>query len=188
MLRRALVSTVIVTLAVAACSKKPAPQQPAPPPPPQPQANPVNRDSLEAARRAEEEARRRAAAAARAREVLQEMVFFDYDKSNIRPDAQEVLTRKVNVLRANPAVSLRITGHADERGSVEYNLALGQRRADAVRDYLTGFGLDASRFTTTSMGEDQPLDPGHDEAAWARNRRDEFTITAGGDNLVMPGT
>jgi peptidoglycan-associated lipoprotein len=82
---------------------------------------------------------------------------------------------------------MRIAGHADERGSVEYNLALGMRRAEAVRDYLAGFGLEAGRFEVTSMGEDMPLDRGSNEAAWARNRRAEFTITAGGQTLVAPG-
>jgi peptidoglycan-associated lipoprotein len=115
------------------------------------------------------------------------MVFFDYDDSSIRSDQQEVLNRKVAVLRANPAVALRITGHADERGSLEYNLALGLRRANSVRDYLTGFNLEASRFSTDSMGEDRPLDPGHTEAAWSRNRRAEFVITRGGESLMPPG-
>jgi peptidoglycan-associated lipoprotein len=91
------------------------------------------------------------------------------------------------VLRANPDVTLRITGHADERGSIEYNLALGLRRANAVKDYLTGFGLSGARFTTETMGEDRPLDPGSGESAWARNRRAEFTVTAGGEQLVAPG-
>jgi peptidoglycan-associated lipoprotein len=119
--------------------------------------------------------------------VLEERVHFDYDDSSLRADAQEVLGRKVPILRANPDVRLRIEGHADERGSVEYNLALGMRRANSVRDYLAGFGIAAGRFETTSMGEDMPLDRGSNEAAWARNRRAEFTVTGGGSTLVMPG-
>jgi peptidoglycan-associated lipoprotein len=115
------------------------------------------------------------------------MVFFDYDESRVRADAQDVLNRKIAVLRANPNVRLRVTGHADERGSIEYNLALGQRRAQAVREYLSGFQLDANRFAIESYGEERPLDPGTSEAAFARNRRAEFTITAGGDNLVPAG-
>ena len=115
------------------------------------------------------------------------MVFFDYDRSDVRSDQTETLTRKAAVLRENPAVTLRIVGHADERGSIEYNLALGMRRAESVRQYLTNFGIDASRLSTDTMGEDRPLDPGTTEAAYARNRRAEFTITAGGDNLRMPG-
>ena len=120
----------------------------------------------------------------RARAILEEMVFFDYDDSSIRGDAQDVLSQKVTVLRSNPAVAIRITGHADDRGSIEYNLALGMRRENSVRDYLVGYGLDASRFTTETMGEDRPLDPGTTEAAYARNRRGEFEITRGGDRLV----
>jgi peptidoglycan-associated lipoprotein len=115
------------------------------------------------------------------------MVFFDYDRSEIRADQQQTLTQKVAVLRANPNVALRIGGHADERGSVEYNLALGMRRAESVRQYLSGFGIDDSRLSTETFGEDRPLDPGQSEAAYARNRRAEFNITRGAENLVMPG-
>lgn len=136
---------------------------------------------LAAERRATEEA------AARVRAILEERVHFDYDESNLRADAAEALARKVPILRSNTDVRMRIVGHADERGSVEYNLALGMRRANAVRDYLAGFGIDASRFEIGSMGEDIPLDTGGNEAAWARNRRAEFSITAGGSTLVMPG-
>ena len=81
---------------------------------------------------------------------------------------------------------MRITGHTDERGSVEYNQALGMRRAQVTKDFITGFGIDASRLEIVSMGEDQPQDPGHDEAAWARNRRAAFTITSGSP-LNSPG-
>ncbi len=124
---------------------------------------------------------------ARVRAVLEEMVFFDYDRSDVRSDQTETLTRKVAVLRENPAVTLRVIGHADERGSIEYNLALGMRRAQAVKDYLANFGVDGSRLQVASLGEDRPADPGRTEAAYARNRRAEFNITAGGDNLRMPG-
>jgi peptidoglycan-associated lipoprotein len=112
------------------------------------------------------------------------MVNFDYDESVLRADAQQVLQRKIPILRANAGVALRIVGHADERGSVEYNLALGLRRANSVREYLAGFGIDASRIETDTMGEDRPLDAGANESAWARNRRAEFAITRGGENLT----
>jgi peptidoglycan-associated lipoprotein len=98
-----------------------------------------------------------------------------------------VLARKVPILRANPGARIRVSGHADERGSVEYNLALGMRRAAAAREWLTGFGIPADRFEVVSFGEDRPADAGSNEDAWARNRRAEFVVTAGGDNLVMPG-
>ena len=186
MMRRAAVSLFAVAFFFAACSKNEPPPPPAPQPTPTRQ--PVATTDDDAARRAAEEAARAAAAErARLRTVLEELVFFDYDESRIRSDAEQSLQRKLPVLRTNSGVTLRITGHADERGSVEYNLALGLRRANAVRDYLAGFGIDASRMTTETMGEDQPLDPGHTEAAWQRNRRAQFTITAGGDNLMSPG-
>lgn len=194
MVRRAVLSLVVVTAALAACSKKPPPAQPTPTQMPdtvgqgQRALDAARADSIRRAREAEEAARRAAAAAgAEARGVLEETVYFDYDEARLRSDAEGILSRKLAVLRANPTVAIRITGHADERGSLEYNLALGMRRANAVRDYLANFGIDATRFTTETMGEDQPADPGHNESAWARNRRTEFEITRGGENLTMPG-
>ena len=118
------------------------------------------------------------------RSALTAMVFFDYDQSTIRDDSKTVLDQKIVLLRANPGVALRIEGHADERGSVEYNLALSLRRANAIKDYLTNFGLDGSRFEVAAMGEERPLESGASETAYARNRRGEFYITRGGDNLV----
>ena len=152
-------------------------------------AEQARQDSIRAAQEAERLRREREAeGAAAVRASLQEMVFFDYDESTLRADAQQTLATKVAILRANPSATLRIIGHADERGSIEYNLALGLRRANAVKDYLVGFGLAESRFTTDTMGEDRPLDSSSNESAWARNRRAEFTVTAGGDRLVAPGS
>jgi peptidoglycan-associated lipoprotein len=164
---------VVSGAALGACSKKQPPATPEPTPPPvqqptQPPAQPVRDDS------AEREAERRRMTA-----MLEQMVYFDYDDSTIRTDAQEALAAKVPHLRANPAIRMRIDGHADERGSVEYNLALGMRRANAVRDYLSGFGIDASRFETYSFGEDRPLVQGSGESAWSQNRRAEFRVTGG---------
>jgi peptidoglycan-associated lipoprotein len=99
---------------------------------------------------------------------------------------QSLLDRKAAILGANSAVRVRISGHADERGSDEYNLALGNRRAGAAKRYLTGKGVADSRIEVVSYGEERPLNPGADEAAYAQNRRDEFQVTAGGDNLVAP--
>jgi peptidoglycan-associated lipoprotein len=148
----------------------------------------LRQDSIARARAAADaDAARLAEAGARALAILEETVHFDYDDSTIRADAQESLARKVPILRANPDVRMRVAGHADERGSVEYNLALGMRRANAVRDYLAGFGIDATRFETISMGEDMPLDPRSNEQAWALNRRAEFAVAGGGATLVMPG-
>lgn len=127
-----------------------------------------------------------AAETAAALAILREMIHFDFDSYDIRPDAQTVLSRKVPILRANPQVRLRIEGHADERGSLEYNQALGLRRANAARDFLVGFGIDASRLETVSFGEERPLDPRSTEEAWAQNRRAEFQVTAGAERLTNP--
>ena len=121
------------------------------------------------------------------RAMIGRAVHFDLDKSNIRPgEDTQVLDEKLGILQANAGLALEIVGHADERGSDEYNLALGNRRAVAARQYLTGRGIDAGRLSTRSMGEEQPVNPGHDESAWAENRRDEFTATAGASTLRRP--
>jgi peptidoglycan-associated lipoprotein len=106
--------------------------------------------------------------------------------AEIRPDAERVLRGKLEILRNSPRVRLQIEGHADERGSNEYNIALGNRRAQAVVDFFTNFGLDANRFSIVSYGEEQPVAMGHNEEAWAQNRRAEFNITAG-QNDINPG-
>src|SRR5205807_5871502 len=86
----------------------------------------------------------------------------------------------------NPGLRIRISGHCDERGSDEYNLALGNRRATAAKQYVVSHGIDAGRIETVSYGEERPLASGHDEEAWAQNRRDEFEILSGGENLKQP--
>ncbi|MBM4185491.1 MAG: peptidoglycan-associated lipoprotein [Gemmatimonadetes bacterium] len=198
MIVRRFITPVVAAMVLAgACGGDPPP----PPPPPPPQAN---QDSLRAyqdsVRRAQEAAQaeaarlaaERAAAAERERRVaaaratLEDMVFFDYDMSNVRDDAAAVLRRKVDILRASPQVRLRIEGHADERGSTEYNLALGNRRAESIRQFLVGFGLSQANFEIVSFGEGRPLQQGQTEAAWARNRRGQFVITAGA-NAINPG-
>ena len=108
------------------------------------------------------------AAIAAARATLAERIHFDYDMAEIRPDAERILRAKLAILRASPNVMLRIEGHCDERGSNEYNDALGNRRAQAVVDFFTNFGLDASRFAIVSFGEDRPLASQSDEDAWAK--------------------
>jgi len=117
---------------------------------------------------------------------IAETIHFDYNMDVISTDDQARLDRKAAILRANPALKLRVTGHADERGSDEYNIALGMRRAVAAKAYLTGKGIDAGRVEVASLGREVPIDAGSTEAAWARNRRDEFEITAGGQSLVKP--
>lgn len=135
--------------------------------------------TLEERQRAERERREREAATSVAREALTDIVFFEYDSDEITPTAEDKLTTKAAILRANPSLRLRIEGHADQRGSTEYNLALGQRRAEAVRAYLVNLGIDGGRLATISYGKERPLIEGEDEEAWARNRRAEFGIAAG---------
>ena len=204
MKHRLMIPVMIAAMAfgAAACGGNPEPQGPTPEELAAQaradsiaRANQMRQDSIEAARRAEQQrldAERRAReAAAReteaARAILQEMIHFGYDESTIRPEAEQRLMRKVTVLRANPDARIRIAGHTDERGSIEYNLALGQRRAQAARDFMVGFGIPASRIEIVSFGEDRPLVNASGEQAWAQNRRDEFTVIAGGDTLRNPG-
>ncbi len=193
--RRAWAALLLSGVVVGGCAKKRPPAAPAPGAVDTAALRRAREDSLRAAqaadarrRAAEEEARARAAAEAleNARAAILAPVYFDFDMSSIRDDAKEALDRKVALLRANPDLRLRIEGNTDERGSEEYNLALGMRRAEAAKQYIVGFGVDASRMGTMSNGEDKPADPGHDESAWSKNRRDEFVITAGGERLTLP--
>lgn len=110
-------------------------------------------------------------------EVVFQSIYFDFDKSFIRSDAREPLESNARMLKDNPGVKIRIEGNCDERGTVEYNLALGQRRADAAREYLIDLGIKPEQMTTISYGKERPRNPGHDEEAWQENRRDDFVIT-----------
>ncbi|KIH77642.1 peptidoglycan-associated lipoprotein [Geoalkalibacter ferrihydriticus] len=103
-----------------------------------------------------------------------ERVHFEFDAFTLSSRAQEILTRNAAYLRANPEVKVLIEGHTDERGSDEYNLALGERRAQAVRNFLVSLGIAAERLSIISYGEELPLDPANHEDAWAKNRRAEF--------------
>jgi peptidoglycan-associated lipoprotein len=199
-----LVIGLAAAVVAGACAKNPPPQT-------APQANAdsaaaaerARQDSIAAAqadadRQAREEAERIArqreadslAALSRAgeevRSMLATMIHFDLDKSNIRADDMGTLDQKVAILQANPSLRIRVGGHCDERGSDEYNLALGNRRAQAAKQYLVSHGIDASRIETQSWGEERPLVDGHDETAWSQNRRDEFEIVSGGDALRRP--
>jgi peptidoglycan-associated lipoprotein len=164
-----------------------------PPPPPDPgptaaELEQIRRDSIARARAEEERRvaaereaaeRERARRAAAERRTLEEMVFFDYNQSAIREDAETALRRKVEILLARPGVQLRIDAHADERGEPEYNVRLAGERGEAVVALLVEAGVDASRFTVVSHGEESPLAQGSNEEAWARNRRVQFVIAAG---------
>jgi peptidoglycan-associated lipoprotein len=194
------------TFLAAACGGGAKPEQPAPQQ--QPTQPAINADSAraaqeaaarqaqqEAAERAREQARqdsiaaaqKAAAASAEVASAVATMIHFDFNKSDIRPDDQAVLDYKAKILQANSALTVRVNGFADERGSDEYNLALGMRRATAAKRYLVNKGVADNRVETFSYGEDRPVDPGHNEDAWAKNRRDEFQILAGGTMLVAPG-
>lgn len=103
-----------------------------------------------------------------------ETVYFDYDSFTLQPEARQALERTAAWLQANSSVKVTIEGHCDERGSDEYNLALGERRAIAVKNYLTTLGIVAERLITISYGEEQPAVDGQNESAWSKNRRAEF--------------
>ena len=113
-------------------------------------------------------------AAAPASLLKLEKVFFEFDAYTLTPQARQILARNAELLRQDPAARLVIEGHCDERGADEYNLALGQRRADAAKNYLVSLGIAAERLTSISYGEERPAVAGADESAWAQNRRAEF--------------
>ncbi len=104
------------------------------------------------------------------------MIFFEFDKYDIRPDAKPVLEQDAAWLNKFKTAKVLIEGHADERGTEDYNLALGEKRAKSVMDYLVSMGIAPDRMKVISYGKSQPLDPGHDEAAWQRNRRAQFLV------------
>ena len=105
-----------------------------------------------------------------------ENIYFDFDKYFLRSDAKETLAKNAEYLKANPSVKTKIEGHCDERGTVEYNLALGEKRARSAMEYLINLGIDSKRISIISYGKERPVDPGYNEEAWAKNRRDEFVI------------
>jgi peptidoglycan-associated lipoprotein len=118
-----------------------------------------------------------AAAAAEKEQTAFEDIYFAFDKSTIEPEAREILKRLASLLGSNKNYSLVIEGHCDERGTVEYNLALGQRRADAAMKYLVDLGLDKESIKAITYGKERPLETGHDEEAWTKNRRAHFLTT-----------
>jgi peptidoglycan-associated lipoprotein len=181
---RIVLVVLMAAFVAGACARRP-PAPPAAPattaptsPAPAGAGNAGAGEAAERARLAAEEAARREEIA-RAQAVLSSIVHFDYDSYAIREDSRRALDAKVPVLRAHPNVRIRIVGHTDERGSTEYNLALGMRRAQAVQEYLGNFGISPNRLEVESFGEERPLDPSSDEAAWARNRRAEFEVVSG---------
>ena len=181
-------------LAVAACHKAPAPA-PAPAAAPAPDNSAAEARARAAARadsiaRAEqarrdaaarEDAARRAreAAEAAARATLATPIYFDLDKDALKPEAEHALDAKVAVLKTEGALHIRIDGNADDRGSDEYNLALGQRRSATAKRYLEARGIDGSRIEVVSFGKERPECTQEAESCWQQNRRDGFSITSG---------
>ena len=176
---RLLLVVVSSSLMLGACKKKTV--APAPTPAPTPTERAPERTPPRAAPVDTMAAYNEKVAAARLR--LLETIFFEYDADELRDDARASLDAKIAILNANPGLRIRVAGHCDERGSDEYNIALGRRRAEAAKRYLTDRGIDASRIETASFGRERPAVQGASEEAWSKNRRDEFEITAGGENL-----
>jgi peptidoglycan-associated lipoprotein len=194
----ALFAIAISAVTTTACKKKPVVA-----PLPAPVVKPFNQDSADAAERARkaaadaaakaaadraagEAAARMAAAIAAAKAEFAVPVYFDYDKSDIRDDQRATLEAKIPIFQANPDMRIRVAGHTDNRGSDEYNLALGQRRAAEVKRYLVARGIAEDRIDVVSFGEERPAVAQDNEDAWAKNRRDEFEIIAGANPFKLP--
>ena len=158
---RTVALVVAVSLALSACSKKTAPppqvMDTSSPPTPTEPAEPVSQPGSPEVQSAQ----------------LQD-VFFDYDQSSLRGDARRVLDANAAVLKSMEGGVVTLEGHCDERGTVEYNLALGERRARAAKQYLVGLGVSDTQLHTISYGEERAFAPGHDESAWSQNRRVHF--------------
>lgn len=183
-------SALLLTVTVTACAKKaptverPAPPPaatattttPAPPPPPprpveEPMPVPPEPDAITASNLPDD-------LDSLNRSGVLKPVFFDLDSSDVNAASQQVLQENAEVLRRNGRWQITIEGHCDERGTAEYNLALGERRALSARTYLLSLGIPAERVRTVSYGKEFPFDQGHDESAWSKNRRAHFVITA----------
>lgn len=137
----------------------------------------------EAQRKAEAEQQAKLAAREKAQKELEakkafesQNIYFDFDKSDLKPEAQANLKEKADWLRAHPEYSVQIAGNCDERGTEAYNLALGERRANSAKKFLVALGIAEGRIVTISYGEERPADPAHNEQAWAKNRRDTFQL------------
>ena len=126
-----------------------------------------------------ERQRRRAAFQSGMKAFEDALVHFDFDKSDIRPDMRPILDAKAKFLAEFPTIRIQVEGHCDERGTVQYNVALGHRRSQGAKDYLASLGVDASRIDTVSYGKERPLDPRRNELAWSKNRRAKFNVVGG---------
>ena len=182
-----MVVAVVLTLTIGACAKKQPPvARPLPPPantatggtiPPPPQPvneppvvvppEPVADDSISGKTLDDLN-----------RDSPLKPLFFELDSADVSADGQRVLQENASIMKKYPAWQITIEGHCDERGTAEYNLALGERRALAAKNYLVSLGIPADKVKTVSYGKEFPFDPGHEDAAWSKNRRAHFVITA----------
>ncbi|MBA3259203.1 MAG: OmpA family protein [Gemmatimonadales bacterium] len=170
---RLIVAVVGIGLLTSACGSKevaeapePVSETPMPPAPAMPASTPVVVERLDPDADAW-------------RMTLEKQINFDLDRADLSPEARAIVAAKVGVLRSLPGLTLRIDGHADQRGSDEYNLALSNRRAAEAKRFMVQQGIDAGRLETVGYGEERPLDPGNGENAWAMNRRAGFQVTGG---------
>jgi peptidoglycan-associated lipoprotein len=180
-MKRFLIYSLAIILVVsfaASCKKKP---KEVPPPPPQvkeqPKVEKVEQPVVKEPVLSEEEIFLQKSLEQINKEKPLANIYFDYDKAFIRDDAKPVLEANAAWLTKFKTIKILIEGHCDERGTEEYNMALGEKRAKAGMDYLTTLGISASRMRIISYGKSQPVDPGHNEAAWQKNRRDQFLVT-----------
>jgi peptidoglycan-associated lipoprotein len=183
--RAALAVLVVLAVTAGACKKKqppvarpmpppppsdaarpPAPPEPSPEPAPVP-AEPVTDDAVGS--KSLDDLNRNSPLKA---------VFFGLDSNEVDAAGQQILQANAEVLKKYPSWQVTVEGHCDERGTAEYNLALGERRSVSARTYLVSLGIPADRIKTVSYGKEFPFDPGHDEAAWSKNRRAHFVVTA----------
>jgi len=179
-MKKLLIFVLVVAVALsftAACKKKP---KEVPPPPPQvkeqPKVEKVEQPVVKEPVLTEEEIYLQKSLEQINREKPLATIYFDYDKALIRDDAKPVLEANATWLTKFKTIKILIEGHCDERGTEEYNLALGEKRAKATMDYLVNLGLAAGRMKVISYGKSQPVDPGHTEAAWQKNRRAQFLV------------
>jgi peptidoglycan-associated lipoprotein len=159
---------------LAGCAKKPPPPPPSEPPPPAVEAPVPAPEPVVQAPVVVEAAERRARIEARMGETFK-TIYFAFDQSTLSAEGKATAEAIAQLMQEAPEITLRIEGHADERGTNEYNLALGERRAQAVQQYLASYGIDAGRVSVLSYGEEMPASEGKDESAWSLNRRAEFT-------------
>ena len=164
---------VALILVAVGCHKKEAPPPPPPPPPPvvekKPEPEPIDSTAILARIRREKVSQAK-------QKIAAERIYFDFDKSDVKPEFRSVLMGVADLMKDYPEVRIRIEGHCDERGTDAYNLGLGERRCNSAMQFLIDAGVAGDRIDSKSWGEARPAVMGHNEAAWSKNRRDEFII------------